>query len=675
MRTLLRTIVAGATLGLVGLGVAPATASSATASSTAAVSGKAGDAHSYRHGVIAPRGAQGVTPAIASASNLAYNGGTDGIGVTTGAEKVYLVFWGSQWGTAGTDSAGNTTLSGDPNGAAPYLQRLYQGLGTDSELWSGTLTQYCEGVATGSQACPGNSSHVAYPTGGALAGVWEDSSAAAPASATASQISAEAVAAAAHFGNTAPAANRDAQYVIVSPTGTHPDGFNAGAGFCAWHSWTSSAYGDLAYHNLPYVSDMGGSCGQNAVNSGTAGTLDGFSIVDGHEYAETVTDQNPSGGWTDSGGSEIADKCAWRSVGSVGGMADLSLASGTFAMQGNWDNDSAACAFTHPIVVNGTGTGNTVTVTNPGLQSTPVGTPVNQQFSATDSASGQTLTYSARGLPSGLSMSSTGLVTGVVPLDAGEGYDTVRVTALDSAGYGGSATFTWEYTRPASAMTGVGGLCLDARNGASTDGTAVQVYGCNSTAAQQWTAHEATPAFSVLGKCLQASGSGTVAGTPLVLWDCDNSAAEVFLPESNGTLLNPVSGLCATDPGGSLTQGTQLQLAACTASAGQVWSTPPAPAYATITWNETASVGSGQTVYLVGSVPALGSWNTADAIAAKSVSGSVWQFTVALPPNTAVQYKFIKKTAAGTVTWESDPNRSYTTPAAGTTATLTTSWR
>lgn len=83
MRTLIRTTVAGAALGLAGLGVAPATASSA-----AAVSGKAGDAHSYRHGVIAPRGAQGVTPAIASASNLAYNGGTDGIGVTTGAEKV-----------------------------------------------------------------------------------------------------------------------------------------------------------------------------------------------------------------------------------------------------------------------------------------------------------------------------------------------------------------------------------------------------------------------------------------------------------------------------------------------------------------------------------------------------------------------------------------------------------
>src|SRR5207253_2075683 len=80
---------------------------------------------------------------------------------------------------------------------------------------------------------------------------------------------------------------------------------------CAWHDYTGSSYGDLAFTNMPYVTDLGQSCGQNFVNSGSAGTLDGFSIVNGHEYAETITDQNPPGGWTNwLTGEENADECA-----------------------------------------------------------------------------------------------------------------------------------------------------------------------------------------------------------------------------------------------------------------------------------------------------------------------------------------------------------------------------
>jgi len=92
----------------------------------------------------------------------------------------------------------------------------------------------------------------------------------------------------------------------------------------------------------------------------------------------------------------------------------------------------------------GSGTvGNTVTVTNPGNQSTALGTAVSLQIQATDSASGQTLTYSATGLPAGLSISSSGLITGT-PTAAGT--STVTVTAKDTTGASGSATFTWTVT-------------------------------------------------------------------------------------------------------------------------------------------------------------------------------------------------------------------------------------
>lgn len=323
--------------------------------------------HAYRHGALPTiqaaakmRSWSARHPAAAPAVNdLNYGGGIDGIGVTTGQEQVYLVFYGSQWGAQAVDANGNVTLSGDPSGEAGYLQQLFKGLGAGGDLWSGVMTQYCDGVAVGAQTCPSsNTEHVAYPAGGALAGVWADESAASPGDATSGQLAAEAVSAAAHFGNTTAAANRDAQYVILSPTGTTPDGFDTPAGdFCAWHSYTASADGDIAYTNMPYVTDAGGSCGEGFVNSGSAGTLDGVSIVEGHEYAETITDQNPDGGWTDSSGNEAADKCIWIAPGTTGGAADLSLPTGTFAMQSIWANDadagSGGCEFTHAIVTDG----------------------------------------------------------------------------------------------------------------------------------------------------------------------------------------------------------------------------------------------------------------------------------------------------------------------------------
>jgi hypothetical protein len=87
------------------------------------------------------------------------------------------------------------------------------------------------------------------------------------------------------------------------------------------------------------------------------------------------------------------------------------------------------------------GGGNNVTVTNPGSQVSTVGTAASVQISATDSASGQTLTYGATGLPAGLSINTTtGLISGT-PTAAGT--SSVTATAKDTTGATGSATFTW----------------------------------------------------------------------------------------------------------------------------------------------------------------------------------------------------------------------------------------
>ncbi|HEX4088741.1 MAG TPA: malectin domain-containing carbohydrate-binding protein, partial [Trebonia sp.] len=100
---------------------------------------------------------------------------------------------------------------------------------------------------------------------------------------------------------------------------------------------------------------------------------------------------------------------------------------------------------------------NTVTVTNPGTQTSTVGTAASLKVGASDSASGQTLTYTASGLPAGLSINaSSGLISGT-PTTAGT--SSVTVTATDTTGAKGTATFTWTVN---SGTTGAGSVDISA---------------------------------------------------------------------------------------------------------------------------------------------------------------------------------------------------------------------
>jgi alpha-amylase len=88
---------------------------------------------------------------------------------------------------------------------------------------------------------------------------------------------------------------------------------------------------------------------------------------------------------------------------------------------------------------------------------------------------------------------------------------------------------------------------------------------------------------------------------------------------------------------------------------------------------EYATTSYGQNVFMVGSIPALGGWDPNGSVALSPASYPNWTATISLPANTTFQYKYIKKNPDGSVSWESDPNRTYTTGTGA--ATITDSWR
>jgi endo-1,4-beta-xylanase len=98
------------------------------------------------------------------------------------------------------------------------------------------------------------------------------------------------------------------------------------------------------------------------------------------------------------------------------------------------------------------GSNGTVTVTNPGTRTGTVGTATSLQIQATDSTSGQTLSYAASGLPAGLTINAaTGLISGTPTAAAN---NTVTVTVTDRTGAAGTATFAWNISG-----RGGGGTC------------------------------------------------------------------------------------------------------------------------------------------------------------------------------------------------------------------------
>jgi non-reducing end alpha-L-arabinofuranosidase len=121
-------------------------------------------------------------------------------------------------------------------------------------------------------------------------------------------------------------------------------------------------------------------------------------------------------------------------------------------------------------------------------------------------------------------------------------------------------------------MVDNGGQCLDvAGDDTGLAGAQVQIWTCQSAAVDQHWTQLSNDSLRTLGRCLDLGGDGTAPGTKLDLWNCNGLGGQQFVPQPNGTLYNPQSGLCLDDPSGSTTNGTQVQIWNCNGNVAQNW--------------------------------------------------------------------------------------------------------
>ncbi|MDY7083909.1 MAG: chitosanase [Actinomycetota bacterium] len=131
---------------------------------------------------------------------------------------------------------------------------------------------------------------------------------------------------------------------------------------------------------------------------------------------------------------------------------------------------------------------------------------------------------------------------------------------------------------PAGAATagpikGLAGKCVDVAAAGSANGTAVQLYDCNGTAAQQWTVGNTDGSIRALGKCLDVAAASTADGAKIQLYDCNGTGAQKWSVSGAG-LVNTGSGKCLDVTGGSSANATRLQIWTCSNTANQAWTLP-----------------------------------------------------------------------------------------------------
>ncbi|MEV7202299.1 ricin-type beta-trefoil lectin domain protein [Streptomyces griseoluteus] len=139
-----------------------------------------------------------------------------------------------------------------------------------------------------------------------------------------------------------------------------------------------------------------------------------------------------------------------------------------------------------------------------------------------------------------------------------------------------SATFTWAGGQSGDssrtgAFVGLAGKCLDVAGGSGANGTAVQLYDCNGSTAQQWTV-AADGSVRALGKCLDVVSASTANGAKVQLYDCNGTGAQRWsYNAATGDVVNTAADKCLDVTDNSSANGARAQIWSCTGAANQKW--------------------------------------------------------------------------------------------------------
>jgi hypothetical protein len=234
-----------------------------------------------------------------------YSNATYGGGPLLYKPKMYLIFWGFK-------------KAGDPDNVAQLLE-AYQG-SIGKTAYNNIYTQY-----------KGTKKAIKNPKN-QNGGYWFDDKNAIPSVPTDGQVAAESLNGVKQFGY-----DPNGSYVVVTAHGHASSGF--GTSYCAYHSSTSGSGGIVSYTNLPYIPDANSSCGSNIITppSDETGADEGVTIVEGHEYGESVTDPDPPSGYYNDQWGEIGDICAWQDI------ENDPFGKNTFTAQPMWSNATSSC--------------------------------------------------------------------------------------------------------------------------------------------------------------------------------------------------------------------------------------------------------------------------------------------------------------------------------------------
>jgi Ricin-type beta-trefoil lectin domain len=173
---------------------------------------------------------------------------------------------------------------------------------------------------------------------------------------------------------------------------------------------------------------------------------------------------------------------------------------------------------------------------------------------------------------------------------AGKGYD--GPTGLGSPESSLSFTATG-ITSGSVRSQGAYDMCMDNTNNKPANGNNIQIYQCQfADASQNWTL-EANGTLQIQGKCADIANYGTTPGSLIQLYTCESlpgATNQQWQARANGQIVNPASGLCLDNPGG--TQNTiQLQIDDCSAgNPAQTWLPPYIVPTSTGDISETANV-------------------------------------------------------------------------------------